>query len=192
MGKTASKGRKSKKPKRAKKDGPFPLTKVIKGPLDATKDGPFPMWTRISPASVAKDGPFPMLAKDGLYWERIPFQTLYQGNRGPKKLTTIVAHSKPELLNALPDIKDTGIDADNINFAKDEVIIVGLGERPDNGSLVQIDQILYFTDRLKGRGPLTSISYGEHRTTGILDVLTYPVHVVKSRRLDGEVQFSQT
>lgn len=194
MGKTELKARKSTNPEKEGKATLFPVNRVFNRriDLDAAKDGPFPMWTRIPPASVSKDGPFPMLGRTELNWERIPFQTLYQGTRGPKKLTTAVAHSKSELLETLPGISETGIDADNINFDNDEVIIAGLGERTGNGYLVQIDQVLYFTDRLKGQGPLTSVFYGEHRTTGLSNVLTYPVHIVKLRRLVGEVQFNQT
>jgi hypothetical protein len=166
-----------------KKDGPFPHRTL-------SKDGPFPMWIRVGGGGpVAKDGPFPML-KIGLDWERIPFEGLYQGTRGCVKPTAAVVRSKNDLVANLPNIAQTGIDPDKIDFENEEVIIVGLGERPDNGYMVQIDEILYFTDRMKGRGPLTSVSYSEHRTTGRLDLLTYPVHVVKLRKLDGtEVEF---
>lgn len=161
------------------KDGPFPRQNF-------SKDAPFPMWVRVA---MAKDGPFPML-KIGLDWERVPFETLYQGTRGPAKRTSIVAHSKSDLMANLPDAAQTNPDPNKVDFNTEEVIVVGLGERQDNGYMIKIDEILYFTDRMAGRGPLTSVSYSEHRTSGRSDVLTYPTHIVKLRKLEGtDVQF---
>ncbi|SRR5579872_336860 len=156
--------------KAATKDGPFPLR--------ASKDGPFPMWTMVKSGSYGKDAPFPMLT--GLYWERVSFQTLYQGNRGPKRPVQAAVKSRSDLP---PTLSEIPIDVD---FGQDEVIVVALGERPNNGYLAQIDQILYYTDRGEGKGPLTMVQFSEHKTTGVLDVVTYPVHVVKLRKLAGQ------
>jgi hypothetical protein len=165
------------------KDGPFPHRKL-------SKDGPFPMWIRIAGGGpVAHDGPFPM-ANIGLDYERVPFTTLYQGSRGPAKPISAVVHSKSDLLSNWPEIAQTGISPDEVNFDSEEVVVVGLGQRPDNGYMVQVEDVLYFTDRGKGREPLTDVLYGEYRTTGRLDVLTHPVHVVRLRKLSGkDVQF---
>lgn len=164
------------------KDGPFPHQAL-------SKDGPFPMWIRIAGGGpVAHDGPFPM-AKIGLDYERVPFATVYQGSMGPAKPISVVVHSKSDLLSSWPEIGQTGISPDEVNFDSEEVIVVGLGQRPDNGYMVQVEDVLYFTDRGKGRKSLTDVLYGEYRTTGRLDVLTYPVHVIRLRKLSGDVRF---
>lgn len=158
------------------KDGPFPHS--------FSKDGPFPRWTRVHGA-LGKDAPFPMV-EVGLEWERVPFETVFQGSRrtGPNRTETAVVHSSSDLSSKLPNITLPPVD-----FNTEELILVQLGKRLDNGYLVQIDEILYFTDRLEGRGPLTVVHYSEHRTPGRSDVLSYPLHVVKLRKLDGDTEF---
>lgn len=160
------------------KDAPFPRLR--------SKDGPFPMWIRIHGGGpLNKDGPFPML-EAGLEWERVPFETVYQGSRssGPSETETAVVRSSSDLHSKVPNLSLPRID-----FDSQEAIVVQLGKRPDNGYLVQIDEILYFTDRLGGKGPLTTVRYSEHRTAGRLDVETYPLHIVKLINLDGETEF---
>lgn len=157
--------------------------------IQSRKDGPFPMWTRLELNNqVGKDGPFPLVGF-GLYWERVPFETVYQSNKGPKAARTGVVRSASEFSSQFP-----GLDASSIDFGIDEVIFVALGAKPTNGYMVQISQVLYFTDRgPKFAGPLTVVDYSEYRTTGQSDVESYPLHVIKLRKLDGvEIQFSRT
>ena len=167
------------------KDAPFPLKD---GPFPM-KDGPFPMWKRLdAEGRFGKDAPFP-LVEAGLFYEIVPFVTLYQGNRGPKTAKTGVLRSPSDVNSQLP-----GLDLPNIDFDREELIFVGLGTRPGNGYKVEISQIMYLTDRgPKFDGPLTSVSYGEYGARGQLDVETYPLHVVKLKKLDGsETQFSRS
>jgi hypothetical protein len=164
--------------KKVRKDGPFPI-----------KDGPFPLWTRLAAGHrFGKDAPFPFLGT-GLYYERVPFETVYQGNRGPKIAKNGVLRSAPDLTSQLPSF-----DLRDINFDKEEVIFVALGARPGNGYMVEIGEVLYLTDRgPKFSGPLTVVSYSEYGTTGQLDVETYPLHVIKLRKLEGtETQYSRS
>lgn len=170
--------------KKVGKDAPFPLKD---GPFPM-KDGPFQMWTRLAvKGRFGKDAPFP-LAEAGLYFEKIPFVTLYQGNRGPKTAKSGVLRSPSDLDSQLP-----GLDLNNIDFDREEVIFIGVGAKPGNGYMVEISQIMYLTDRgPKFDGPLTLVSYSEYGTRGQLDVETYPLHVVKLKKLDGtEIQFSR-
>jgi hypothetical protein len=171
-----------KAPKKLGKDGPFPMKD---GPFPM-KDGPFPIWARLAVRRpFGKDAPFPFLGT-GLYYERVPFETIYQGNRGPKTAKNGVIRSASDLASQLP-----GFDVGEIDFDKEEVIFVGLGARPGNGYMVQISEVLYLTDRgPKFDGPLSVVSYSEYGTAGQLDVETYPLHVIKLRKLDGETQFS--
>ncbi len=165
-------------PKKVGKDGPFPM-----------KDGPFPMWTRSAVGGrLGKDAPFPLVGA-GLYWERVPFETIYQGNRGPKIAKTGVLRSTSDLASQLPDFA-----LHNVDFEREEVIFVGLAARPGNGYMVQINQILYLTDRgPKFNGPLTVVDYREYVTAGQSDVETYPLHVIKLRKLEGaDTQFSRS
>jgi hypothetical protein len=165
-------------PKKVAKDGPFPM-----------KDGPFPLWTRLPVAArLGKDAPFPLVGP-GLYWERVPFETIYQGNRGPKIAKTGILRSSSDQASQLPDV-----DLGNVDFDREEVIFVGLGARPSNGYMVQISQILYLTDRgPKFNGPLTVVDYSEYTTAGKSDVETYPLHIIKLRKLEGtETQFSRS
>jgi len=104
-------------PKKARKDGPFPM-----------KDCPFPLWTRLAVAtSYGKDVPFP-LTGTALYWERVPFETVYQGNNGPKTSKIGVLRSELDLTSRFPEL-----DLRDVDFNKEEVIFVALGGRPNNG-----------------------------------------------------------
>jgi hypothetical protein len=176
--KTATKPKKTKPKKKVGKDAPFPF-----------KDGPFPMWTRLAAdKSFGKDAPFP-LKTAGLYYERVSFQNVYQGNNGPNTAKTGVIRSAADLAAQLP-----GVSLPSINFGSEEVIYVGLGARPDNSHMVEITQVLYLTDRgPKFSGPLTMVDYSEYATPGRSDVETYPLHVIKLKKLDGtETQFSRS
>jgi hypothetical protein len=171
--------------KKVRKDGPFPLKD---GPFPM-KDGPFPLWTRLAVGRrFGKDAPFPLVGA-GLYYERVPFETVYQGNRGPKMAKNGVLRSASDLASQLPDF-----DLRDIDFDKEEVIFVALGARPGNGYMVEISEVLYLTDRgPKFSGPLTVVSYSEYGTTGQLGVETYPLHAIKLKKLDGtETQFSRS
>lgn len=164
-------------------------TATTKKRMDSTmtKDGPFPIWTRISPREpIGKDAPFPIF-NVSLYWERIPFETVYQGNRGPKSAKTGVLRSASDAASQLSEY-----DLGDVDFAKQELIFVALGARPTNGYMVQIDQVMYFTDRgPKFKGPLTTVDYIEYRAAGQSDVETYPLHVIKLRKLEGmDTEFS--
>jgi hypothetical protein len=149
----------------------------------------FPQWRLLTRGpQFGKDAPFPF-ASFGLYWERIPYETIYQGNKGPRAATFAVIKSPSELASELPDIGEYAV-----NFDKEEVIVVGLGARPGNGYMVQIAQIMYLTDRgPQCTGPLTLVDYSEYQSASQLNAETYPVHVVKLRKLAGsESKFMRT
>ena len=181
MKKTKAKKQRRASKKPIGKDAPFPIRKAP----SKKKVLPRSAWTRIAvPTSLAKDGPFPRLTT-ALGWERVEFSALYQGTRGPRQPIALVIRAIAQLTSAWPETASAGIDLSAVNFAQEELILVGLGERPNNGYLVQIDEILHFTDRGDNREDLTSVSYSEHRASGPLDVLTYPAHLVRLRKLTG-------
>jgi hypothetical protein len=141
----------------------------------------------MSKTDEGKDAPFPMKLSPDI----MKFTILYQGPNGPKNATHAVVHSANQLLDILPNAGQDQIDPGKINFAQEEVVIVGLGERKDSSAKVEIQSIVYLTDRGNNLPSLTLINYREILVGGvILDVLTHPVHVVKLQKLDGAVQFT--
>jgi hypothetical protein len=172
---TAAKVKASKKPK----------------PRPAGGDAPFPLWQRVEHRrKEGKDAPFPLLAR-GLGYENVAFSKLYQGSRGPKRLTTIVVHSLAELRANAPELLSVGVDFKAIDFKSEELIVVGLGQRPSNAYLVCIDSVVHFTDQLGRSSVSTLVHYSEHVAPGGADVLTYPTVCVRLRRLpDGETDFT--
>jgi hypothetical protein len=138
-------------------------------------------------SNEGKGAPFPIKLNP----ETIPFTNLYQGPNGPTNGTQAVIHSANQLLGILPSAGKDMIDPSKINFDQGEVVLVGLGERKDSSAKVEIQSIVYLTDRGNNLPALTLINYREIMVGGvILDVLSHPVHVVKLKKLVGAVQFS--
>jgi hypothetical protein len=100
----------------------------------------------------------------------------------------IVVRSPGDLVQAIgPQVADLIKDVD---WGKDELVIVSVGEKPTNGYQVAITQIMRFTDRGGGLPTLTEVSYQQSETGHSLDVLTYPLQIVKCERDDGETRFN--
>jgi hypothetical protein len=160
-------------------------------PRPAKGDAPFPLWQRlVHPRKAGKDAPFPLLAQ-GLGYENVAFTTVYQGSKGPKRLTTMVVHSLAELSANASELQSVGVDFSTINFGNEELIVVGLGQRPSNAYLVCIDSVLHFTDQLGHSSMSTLVRYSEHVAQGGADVLTYPTVCIRLRRLpDGVTDFT--
>jgi hypothetical protein len=161
-------------------------------PQPAKGNAPFPLWQRIDQRRKAgKDPPFPLLAQ-GLGYENVAFSTVYQGSRGPKRLTTIVVHSLAELRANASALLSVGVDFSTINFGNEELIVVGLGQRPSNAYLVCIDSVVHFTDQLGRSSVSTLVHYSEHVAQGGADVLTYPSVCIRLRMLsDGVTDFTR-
>jgi hypothetical protein len=146
---------------------------------------------------VGKDAPFPMYV--GLGYNHMKFETLYQGAEGPKSPVHAVIQSGRQLAGTLANAAQLGITAGSINFETEELIIVGLGARPTTGYKVDIWDVAYLTDRNEGPEAgknlpnLTIVDYTEFKPTGISgDMITYPLHIIKTEKLTGAVQFSQS
>lgn len=135
-----------------------------------------------------KDAPFPFgRMPEGLNPEEISFTTLYQGGEGPRQAIHAVLHSQAQF-----DAVFQGFPASpaELNFEKNQVLVVADGPRPTTGYVVSIDAVLYLVDRMEDRPPLLLIAYSESKqgpATG--DVVTYPVHVVVTEKLTASVEF---
>jgi hypothetical protein len=127
-----------------------------------------------------------MADKDGLEYERIEFSEVYHNaTQGPDKPVQAVIREQQELQKLLP-----GVPGPSIDFSKQQLIVVALGEKPTSGYDVRITSVMYLTDRLQGRPPLTMIAYTDSEKGGASDRQSRPVHVVSTRRLEGEAEFN--
>ena len=135
--------------------------------------------------TYGKDAPFPIREK--LDFREVPFTTIFQASQGLKETKNGVIHSAQDLKATLPFLpSDTKVD-----FSKEEVIFVALGERPTGGFEAEISGIMYFWDRLKKLPNLADVTYQEQKPSGpVADVVTFPMHVVKCEKLDGDVTFT--
>ena len=97
---------------------------------------------------AGKDAPFPF--KFDLYPESINFETIYQGPEGPRIAVHAVIQSQKHLDGTLPNAAELGIKPGTIDFRKQQLIIVGLGERPTTGYKAVIEDVTYLTDRNEG------------------------------------------
>jgi hypothetical protein len=129
----------------------------------------------------------------GLYPTIIPFTTVFQADDGPKKAQNGVIRTTAELQSMLP--RQSSYLADRVNFEKEQLIFVALGERPVGMFEAQINSVLYLTDRGNGLPALTEVSYRENTTQGVLDPyikqVAYPMHVIKLRKVDGQTTFNK-
>jgi hypothetical protein len=94
-----------------------------------------------------------------------------------------------ELRARAPELLSIGVDFTTVNFGVEELIVVGLGQRPSNAYLVGIDSVLHFTDQLGQSSVSTLVHYSEHVTQGGADALTYPSVCVGLRKLSGDTEF---
>ena len=130
---------------------------------------------------------------EGLDPEIMKFTSLYQGPGGPRTPTHAVVHSKNQLLSIVPNAAALGINPNQIDFENEEVIIVGLGQRPSSGYKIEIKSVVYCTDRGGTLPPLTLVNYSEETPGEIAeDVLTFPAHAIKLKKLAGAIQFNKT
>ena len=95
-------------------------------------------------------GPYPTI---------IPFATVFQADDGFKNAHSGVIRTKTELQSILP--RQSSYLANSVNFEKEQLIFVALGERNSGGYELQINAVLYLTDRLRGLPPLAEVSYKE-------------------------------
>ena len=77
-----------------------------------------------------------------------------------------------------------------LDFANEEAVIVALGEKPTNGFSVEITAITYITDRGENLPGLLSVTYVVKSAKQTSDVITRPLHVVKLKKLEGDVEFN--
>jgi len=123
--------------------------------------------------------------REGLYPERVEFSEVYHSaTQGPHKPVQAVIRDQEELQKLLP-----GIALPAVDFADKQLIAVALGDKPTSGYDVRITSVMYLTDRLQGRPPITMVNYSDAEKGGISDRQSRPIHVVSTRRLEGEVEF---
>jgi hypothetical protein len=127
----------------------------------------------------------------GIYPANLVFTTVFQANEGSKDAQNGVIRSDGELRKALRSL--VGALASKVSFGNEQLIFVALGRR-DSGHEAQITSVMYVTDR-GGLPPLTEVSYKE--ITPMLPAFeqdaepTYPIHVIKVKKLDGETTFNK-
>jgi hypothetical protein len=123
--------------------------------------------------------------KDSLEYERIEFSEVYHSEtQGPHNPVQAVIRDQQELQKLLP-----GLPVASVDFSKQQLIVVALGDKPTSGYDVRITSVMYLTDRLQGRPPLTMVNYRDTEKGGASDRQSRPIHVVSARRLEGEVEF---
>lgn len=123
--------------------------------------------------------------KEGLYPQVVEFSDVYHsGTQGPDEPVQAVIRDQEQLRKLLPDILVPPVD-----FKEKQVIVVALGRRPTDGYDVRITSVMYITDRLQGRPPLTMIGYTDSEKGGLSDMVSKPIHIVSTRPLDGEIEF---
>ena len=129
--------------------------------------------------SIARSG--------GLDFERIDFAQVYHSaTEGPHEPVQAVIRNNDELRRILPEIALPAFD-----FANQQLIVAALGETSKSDSDVHITSVMYFTDRLQGRPPLISITYAATAKGGSINEQYRPIHVVSTRRLEGDVEFQK-
>ncbi|MBA3916299.1 MAG: hypothetical protein H0X25_21125 [Acidobacteriales bacterium] len=128
-----------------------------------------------------------MANREGLDYERIEFEEVYHSaTQGPDKPVEALIRTEDELRKILP-----GVALPSVDFSEKQLIAVALGHKPTSGYDVRITSVMYFTDRLQGLPPLTSVSYTDTEKGGPLDQVCRPIHVVSTRRLEGEIEFDK-
>ena len=99
--------------------------------------------------------------------------------------------SKAELRKALR-LQALSIE-DKVDFEKEQLIFLALGECR-SGHEAQINSVTYLIDRERGLPSLTEVSYWEISIPGAIAEAvadpdlqpTYPIHVIKLKKLDGD------
>jgi hypothetical protein len=128
-----------------------------------------------------------LVSKEGLDYERVEFSEVYHSaTQGPHKPLQAILRDAEDLRKALPDGPVPSVD-----FSKEQLIVVALGDKPTTGYDVRITSVMYFTDRLKNRPPLTMVSYSDQEKAGPSDLRCRPIQVVSTRRLEGDVEFER-
>lgn len=139
------------------------------------------------------DGPFPMAEKKGEKLsppETIDFKTVYNGPDGPKNATYARVSSADDLRKLLPNPLPADVDLSSIDWSNQDAIVVGLGQRPTSGFRVEVTRVYWVNDTLKNPSELTVVDYHESKPSGsATDVLTFPVHIIRLRKLPGGVQY---
>jgi hypothetical protein len=126
-----------------------------------------------------------MTNREGLYPERVEFSEVYHSEtQGPHKPVQAVIRDEDGLRKILP-----GVSLPSVDFGKQQLIVVALGDMPTSGYDIRITSVMYLTDRLQGRPPLTMVNYSDTEKGGASDRQSRPIHVVSTRRLEGEVEF---
>jgi hypothetical protein len=137
-----------------------------------------------------------------LYPAMIIFTTVFQAGEGPAKAENGVIRTNADLRKFLRNLANLTNPADvtaslesKVDFEKEQLIFVALGERKSGGE-AQINAVTYLTDGGKGLPPLTEVSYRELAIHGTVtdpdEQSTYPMHIIKLKKLDGETTFNKT
>ena len=123
-----------------------------------------------------------------------PFFTVLQADDGPREAKNGVIRNGDELQRILPTLAP--ILKDRINFEKEELIFVALGKRKSRGYEARIRSITLGSHRNDGISPFVEVSYAEYFTPvpppeGAKEMEpSFPVHVVKTKKLDGDISFN--
>jgi len=124
---------------------------------------------------------------EGLDYERVEFSEVYHSaTQGPHNPVQAVMCDEDELRKTLAGIAFVSVD-----FTKEIPIGVALGDRPTSRYDVRITSVMYLTDRLKNRPPLTIVTYTDQEKGGPFDQQYRPIHIVSTRRLEGDVEFER-
>ena len=141
------------------------------------------MWVA---SKAAKAGQTDM-PKKGHYAVNVPFCTVLQADDGPPGVVNGVIRTEAELKKALKALSP--VLRGSVDFAKDQLIYVTLGQRNLDAPEAQIYKITVL-DRATPV-PLITVSYREIRNI-LPDDKNEPrflIHVVKLKNLRGDIEF---
>jgi hypothetical protein len=127
--------------------------------------------------------------KLGLYPEQIRFSTVFAGPHGLHACQNGIIRSIAELKRAFPAFPF----ASDVDLKQYDIIYVATGLHRTTGLKVEIYDVLYVTDRGGGVPPLIEVSYREYPPPSPThDQVSYPMHIIKLQKLEGEVVFHNT
>jgi hypothetical protein len=127
--------------------------------------------------------------KLGLYPQQIQFSTVFAGPNGLHACQNGMIRNTAELKRAFPAFPF----ASKVDLKKYDIIYVATGLHRTTGLKVEIYDVLYITDRGGALPPLIEVSYREYPPPSpIYDQVSYPMHIITVRKLDGEVVFNNT
>lgn len=125
----------------------------------------------------------------GLYPQQIQFSTVFAGPNGLHACQNGMIRNTAELKRAFPAFPF----ASKVDLKKYDIIYVATGLRRTTGFKVEIYDVMYITDRGGTLPPLIEVSYREYPAPSPwYDQASYPMHIIKLQKLEGEVVFNNT